>query len=98
MSELQTQVQKVIDELVETGTERGVQVAVFQGGEQGVDAVAGVAAPATGRPVSAGTVFYNYSVGKAATSTIIHRLAERGLLGYDPRVAELGPEFSATGT
>ena len=30
MSELQQQVQKVIDELVETGTERGVQVAVFQ--------------------------------------------------------------------
>src|SRR5215211_1143917 len=97
MSELQQQVQKVIDELVETGTERGVQVAVFQGGEQVVDAVAGVADPATGRPVSAGTVFYNYSVGKAATSTIIHRLAERGLFGYDTPVAELWPAFAAHG-
>ena len=97
MSELQQQVQKVIDELVETGTERGVQVAVFQGGEQVVDAVAGVADPATGRPVSAGTVFYNYSVGKAATSTIIHRLAERGLFGYDTPVAELWPAFAANG-
>src|SRR5215208_7345667 len=90
MSELQQQVQKVIDELVETGTERGVQVAVFQGGEQVVDAVAGVADPATGRPVSAGTVFYNYSVGKAATSTIIHRLAERGCSATTPRWPSCG--------
>jgi CubicO group peptidase (beta-lactamase class C family) len=97
MSELQQQVQKVIDELVDAGTERGVQVAVFQDGEQVVDAVAGVADPATGRPVNSGTGFYNYSVGKAATSTIIHRLAERGLFGYDTPVAELWPAFAANG-
>ena len=97
MSELQQQIQKVVDELVASGAERGVQVAVYQDGEQVVDVVSGVADPATGRPVSAGTVFYNYSVGKAATSTIIHRLAERGLFGYDTPVAELWPEFAANG-
>src|SRR5829696_7989421 len=83
MSELQQQVQKVVDELVASGAERGVQVAVYQDGEQVVDVVAGVADPATGRPVDPGTVFYNYSIGKAATSTVVHRLAERGLFGYD---------------
>jgi CubicO group peptidase (beta-lactamase class C family) len=97
MSDLQQQVQKAIDELVDSGAERGVQVAVYQAGEQVVDAVAGVADPASGRPVSAGTVFYNYSVGKGATSTVVHRLAERGLFGYDTPVAELWPEFAAHG-
>ena len=72
-------------------------MAVYQDGEQVVDVVAGVADPATGRPVDPGTVFYNYSIGKAATSTIVHRLAERGLFGYDTPVAELWPEFAANG-
>jgi CubicO group peptidase (beta-lactamase class C family) len=97
MSELQQQVKDVIDELVGSGAERGVQVAVYHRGEQVVDAVAGVADPASGRPVDAGTVFYNYSIGKGATSTVAHLLAERGLFGYDTPVAELWPEFAAHG-
>jgi CubicO group peptidase (beta-lactamase class C family) len=97
MSELQQDIQKVIDELVDAGTERGVQVAVYRDGEQVVDAVAGVADPDSGRPVDPGTVFYNYSIAKAAASTVVHRLAERGLFGYDTPVAELWPEFAAHG-
>ncbi|HEX3211881.1 MAG TPA: serine hydrolase domain-containing protein, partial [Actinomycetota bacterium] len=97
MSELQQQIQKVADELVDSGAERGLQVAVYQGGEQVVDVVAGVADPATGRRVDPGTVFYNYSIGKAATSTVVHLLVERGLFGYDTPVAELWPEFAANG-
>jgi CubicO group peptidase (beta-lactamase class C family) len=97
MGKLQQQVQEAVDQLVESGAERGVQVAVYRDGEQVVDVVAGVADPATGRPVGAGTVFYNYSVGKGATSTIAHVLVERGLFGYDTPVAELWPEFAAHG-
>jgi CubicO group peptidase (beta-lactamase class C family) len=97
MDKLQQQVQQVIDELVESGTERGVQVAVYRDGEQVVDAVAGVADPASGRPVDSGTVFYNYSIVKGATATVAHVLAERGLFGYDTPVAELWPEFAAHG-
>ena len=97
MDELQQQVQKTIDELVESGTERGVQVAVYRDGEQVVDAVAGVADPDSGRPVDAGTVFYNFSIVKGATATVVHLLAERGLFGYDTPVAELWPEFAAHG-
>jgi CubicO group peptidase (beta-lactamase class C family) len=74
-----------------------VQVAVYRDGEQRVDAVAGLADPASGRPVDAGTVFYNYSIVKGATATIAHILAERGLFGYDTPVAELWPEFAAHG-
>jgi CubicO group peptidase (beta-lactamase class C family) len=97
MAELQRDVQEAIDKLVASGTERGIQVAVYRDGRQVVDAVAGVADPATGRPVDAGTVFYNFSIGKGATATVVHVLAERGLFGYDTPVAELWPEFAANG-
>jgi CubicO group peptidase (beta-lactamase class C family) len=97
MREVQQQVQQAIDQLVESGTERGVQVAVYRDGEQVVDAVAGVADPASGRPVDAGTVFYNFSIVKGATATVAHILAKRGLFGYDTPVAELWPEFAAHG-
>jgi len=97
MSAVQKQVQEAIDQLVESGTERGMQVAVYQNGELVVDAVAGVADPSTGRPVTSGTPFYNFSIVKGATSTVAHILAERGLYGYDTRVVELWPEFGAHG-
>jgi CubicO group peptidase (beta-lactamase class C family) len=97
MGDIQQQVQQATDELVEAGTERGVQVAVYRDGEQVVDAVAGVADPGSGRPVDPGTVFYNFSIVKGATATVVHLLAERGLFGYDTPVAELWPEFAAKG-
>ena len=50
MTGIQQQVQEAIDRLVESGAERGLQVAVYRDGEQVVDAVAGVADPESGRP------------------------------------------------
>jgi CubicO group peptidase (beta-lactamase class C family) len=97
VNDLQQQIQKAADRLVDSGEERGVQVAVYRHGELLVDAVAGVADPATGRQVTPGTVFYNYSIGKAATAAVVHVLAERGLFTYDTPVAELWPEFAAHG-
>ena len=97
MSDVQEQVQKAIDELVESGAERGIQVAAYRRGELAVDAVAGVADPATGRRVESSTPFYNYSIGKGAASTLVHMLAERGLFDYDTPVVELWPEFGAQG-
>jgi CubicO group peptidase (beta-lactamase class C family) len=96
-TEMQQQVQAAIHRMVESGAERGVQVAVYRGGEQLVDAVAGIADPATGRPVTSATPFYNFSICKAAASTLAHMLAERGLFTYDTRVAEVWPEFAARG-
>src|ERR687889_1716386 len=97
MTGIQQQVQEAIDKLVESGAERGLQVAVYRDGEQVVDAVAGVADPATGRPVTPDTPIYAYSVGKGATATVAHVLVERGLFGYDTPVVELWPEFGAHG-
>src|SRR5207249_10020217 len=94
---LQMQVGRAIDDMVESGAERGLQVAVYLNGEQIVDAVAGVADPATGRLFTSETPVYCYSVCKAAASTLVHVLAERRAFGYDTRVAELWPEFGAHG-
>jgi hypothetical protein len=41
--------------MVESGAERGLQVAVYRGGKQLVDTVAGIDDPDTGRPVTAAT-------------------------------------------
>ncbi len=49
--ELQTQVQKVIDELVEREVERGLQVAASFEGDLVIDTWSGVADPTTGRMV-----------------------------------------------
>src|SRR5215212_77023 len=97
MTEIQYQVQEAINGLVESGAERGLQVAVYQEGQRVVDAVAGVADPETGRPVASDTPFYAYSVGKGATTTVAHVLVERGLFGYDTPVVDLWPEFGAHG-
>jgi CubicO group peptidase (beta-lactamase class C family) len=97
MNDTQQQVQEAIDRLVESGAERALQVAVYRHGEPVVDAVAGIADPQTGRPVTPDTPFYAYSVGKGATATVAHVLVERGLFGYDTRIVELWPEFGAHG-
>src|SRR5215216_7507457 len=97
MNNLQQQVQEAVDRLVESGAERGLQVAVYLHGEPVVDAVAGVADPTTGRPVTSDTPFYAYSVGKGATATVAHVLVERGVFGYDTPIVELWPEFGAHG-
>ena len=97
MFEGRERVQEAIDQLVESGAERGIQVAVYRNGELVVDAVAGVADPVSGRPVTQDTPFYNFSIVKGATATIAHLLAERGLFAYDTPIAELWPEFAAHG-
>src|SRR5215469_9332166 len=97
MSDAQTQVQDAIDRLVESGAETGVQVAVYQQGRLVVDAVAGVADPATGRAVTSDTPFFSASTGKGMTSTVAHVLAERGVFTYDTPIVELWPEFGAHG-
>ncbi len=97
MSDLQKRVQEAIDQLVEPGAERGVQVAVYRYGELLVDAVAGIADLETGRLVTSNTPFYNFSIGKGATATVAHVLVERGDLTYDTVIADVWPEFAAHG-
>ena len=77
---LQQQVQDAIDEMVASGGEVALQVAVVHEGRVLVDAVAGVADPRTGQPVTSGTLFFATSTGKGAATTVAHVLVERGEL------------------
>ncbi|MET9249186.1 serine hydrolase domain-containing protein [Nonomuraea sp. NPDC003709] len=97
MSEVQERIQRQLDTLVGTGAESGVQVAVYRDGALIVDAVAGTADPATGRPLTSGTPIFSFSTGKNVAATLGHLLVARGLLGYDTPVTDLWPEFGAHG-
>ena len=43
------------------------------------------------------TVTLCFSTGKGVASTVLHRLADRGLVDYDTPVADYWPEFAAAG-
>jgi CubicO group peptidase (beta-lactamase class C family) len=94
---LQRQVQTVLDELVASGAETGLQVAVHHRGDRVVDAVAGVADSTTGRPVTPDTPFFSFSAAKGVAALLAHLLVRDGLLGYDTPVAEVWPEFGVRG-
>lgn len=93
----QRAVQSVLDEYVARGGETGLQVAAYLDGELVVDAWAGIADPATGRPYDGETLTTVFSVTKGVAATAVHLLAERGLIRYDEAVASYWPEFGVTG-
>jgi CubicO group peptidase (beta-lactamase class C family) len=86
-----------LETLVAGGEQLGLQVAAYLHGELVVDAWAGVADRATGRPVDGDTLFTVWSVGKGVLATCAHLLAERGQLDYDAPVAAYWPSFGAHG-
>jgi CubicO group peptidase (beta-lactamase class C family) len=90
-------VQLLLDEMTSSGTERGVQVAVYHRGQLIVDAWSGLADSRTGRAVDGTTLFPVFSISKGITATIVHQLVERGRLSYDQPIAEVWPEFAAQG-
>jgi len=66
-------------------------------GETVVNLWTGAANRARTRPWTPETLALSFSTTKGAASTVVHRLAERGLLGYDDTVAAHWPEFAAGG-
>ena len=97
MADLQTEIQAAADEMVASGAETGLQVAVRRRGQVVTDVAAGVADPRTGAEVRSGTLFYAASAAKGVAASLAHVLAERGDLGYDMRIADVWPEFAARG-
>src|SRR3954468_13257575 len=94
---MQPRVQAAIDELVASGAEVGLQVAVLHEGRVVVDAVAGAADADAATPVDPSTLFFAASTGKGVAASVAHVLVERGDLSYDQRVADVWPEFGAHG-
>lgn len=75
----------------------GGALAVRLRGETVVDLCAGSADRRGARPWTPDTVAISFSTTKGIASTIIHRLADRGLAGFDDPVAAYWPEFAAGG-
>jgi CubicO group peptidase (beta-lactamase class C family) len=97
MRDPQKRIQLLLDALVREGRERGVQLAAYAGGVLVVDAWAGVADAATGRPVDGDTLFPVFSATKGLAATLAHLLVERGKIAYDTPLADVWPEFAAHG-
>ncbi|WP_179956721.1 serine hydrolase domain-containing protein [Amycolatopsis anabasis] len=77
--------------------EVGAAVAVYHRGRPVVDLWGGDADPASGRPWNRDTTALWMSSTKGATATVVHLIAERGLLDLDAPVREYWPEFGAEG-
>ena len=73
----------------------GGALAIYQHGRPLVDVWAGWAAP--DRRWTADTVVLSFSTGKGVAATVLHRIAERGLIDYDAPVADYWPQFAANG-
>ena len=80
----------------QSADEGGAQLCVYRHGRKVVDLWAG-RDKAADRPYGEDTLTVIMSCTKAATAAVVHRLAERGLIDYEARVAEYWPEFAAGG-
>jgi CubicO group peptidase (beta-lactamase class C family) len=83
--------------LFHPGSGGGGALAVRWHGRPVVDVWAGFADPQRSRPWTRDTVTICFSTTKGVASTVIHRLADRGLVDYDAPVATYWPEFAAAG-
>ena len=75
----------------------GGALAVYVDGQPAVDVWSGWADRGGHVPWSADTAPMVFSATKGMTSTVIHRLADRGLIDYEAPLAEYWPEFAANG-
>ena len=90
-------VRAAFDKLVGGRRPGGGALVVRLCGETVVDLVTGSADRRRQRPWTPQTLAISFSTTKGVASTVVHRLVERGLLGYDDPVAEHWPAFAAGG-
>jgi CubicO group peptidase (beta-lactamase class C family) len=90
-------VRAVLEALVDETSEIGLQVAAYVDGELVIDAWAGMADPAAGKPVDGNTLFMLSSTSKCVTATCMHLCVEQHKLSYDMPIVEVWPEFGAHG-
>src|SRR3712207_1431138 len=75
----------------------GGALVVRRRGETLLDLCAGTADRHGRRPWTPDTLAISFSTTKGIASTVVHRLADQGLLGYDEPVARHWPAFAAGG-
>jgi CubicO group peptidase (beta-lactamase class C family) len=90
-------VRAVLQSIVDETPEIGLQVAAYLDGELVIDAWAGLADPATNRPVDGDTLFMLSSTSKGVAATCMHLCVEKHGLSYDMPIVSVWPEFGANG-
>jgi CubicO group peptidase (beta-lactamase class C family) len=80
----------------QAGDQGGGQLCVYRHGQKVVDLWAG-RDTVNDRPYGQDTLTVIMSCTKGATATVVHRLAERGLIDYDAPVTDYWPAFAAGG-
>ncbi|MEU4347785.1 serine hydrolase domain-containing protein [Streptomyces sp. NPDC023838] len=93
----QARAEEILDEVIASGEEIGVQVAAYLDGELVVDAWAGLADVEGGRPMGAETLVPSWSTGKGIAAALVAVLVDRGVVGYGTPIAAHWPEFAARG-
>ncbi|MGO9369186.1 MAG: serine hydrolase domain-containing protein [Terriglobales bacterium] len=83
--------------LFNPGSRGGGALAVRLQGRPVVDVWAGFADRRLSQPWERDTVTICFSTTKGVASTVIHRLADRGLVDYEVPVATYWPEFGVAG-
>ncbi len=84
-------------QLFNAGSRGGGALAVRLHGRPVVDVWAGFADRRLSQPWERDTVTVCFSTTKGVASTVIHRLADRGLVDYEAPVASYWPEFGVAG-
>lgn len=97
MTDVSAAITSLLQEMVASGEELGLQVAAYLNGELVIDTFAGIADRASAEPVNGDTLFTVFSTTKGVTATCIHLLAERGQLQYDDPIARYWPAFAGQG-
>jgi CubicO group peptidase (beta-lactamase class C family) len=96
-SEANDKVRAILEQLVADTPEIGLQVAAYLDGELVIDAWAGLADAAAGKPVDGDTLFMLSSTTKGVTATCMHLCVEKHGLSYDMPIVDVWPEFGAHG-
>ena len=89
--------QELLDEATASGEECGCQLAIFRHGKPLLSLVSGYTSAERKEKVTERTMFPVFSCGKSVMATMVHRLAEQGILDYDARIADYWPEFGCSG-
>jgi len=90
-------VRAALESLTSAGPEIGLQVAAYLNGKLVIDTWAGLADPATRKPVEGDTLFMLSSTTKGLTATCMHACVEKHKLDYDLPIVKVWPEFGAHG-
>ena len=96
-AKLHGNLEKRLNSLIDGGFELGAQVAVYLDGALIADVAVGRVSSASDRKVDSNTIFPVCSTGKGILASLVHILAERGIIGYDCPISKYWPEFAANG-